>query len=61
MEQKSIDQLTNEEILHQQLQLLAEKSKDALVEELPELTHAMVEIVKNLPSEKQLKFGKTSF
>lgn len=39
---------SNEEILREQLELLAERSKDAHDEELPHLSKAMVEIYKEL-------------
>ncbi|GEM_PF-3086997 len=48
--------LTNEEILHQQLELLAECSKNASIDEFPQITHAMVEVYKHLPNEKKLEF-----
>lgn len=37
-----------EELLREQMKLLAERSKDALPEELPSLSRAMVEIYQSL-------------
>lgn len=49
--------LTNEEILRQQLELLAERSANVVNEsELTQLTLAMVEVYKLLPNEKKLNF-----
>lgn len=49
--------LTNEEILRQQLELLAERSANVVSEsELTQLTLAMVEVYKLLPNEKKLNF-----
>lgn len=42
------EKLTNGEILRQQMELLAERSVDASVLDLPRLTFAMVEIFKVL-------------
>ena len=54
--QQSI-QVTNEEILRQQLELLAERSVNATSEsDLPQLTLAMVEVYKLLPNKKKLEF-----
>lgn len=39
---------TAEKLLREQLELLAERSKEALTEELPNLTMAMVEIFRSL-------------
>lgn len=43
-----MDKQEVKEILAKQLQLLSEKSEDALSEELPALTNAMVKIMKQL-------------
>jgi hypothetical protein len=51
MENKNLSQMSNEEILRQQLQLLAECSQITSHDELPALTHAMVEIYKALITE----------
>lgn len=50
METKTIQKLSNNEILRQQLELLAEVSKIASDENLPQLTNAMVEVYKSLTS-----------
>lgn len=48
---------TVEELLRQQLELLAERSaNEASVEQLPQLTLAMVEVCKSLSNEKKLNF-----
>ena len=60
MENKQISQMTNEEILRQQLELLAAVSKDASVEDLPQLTLAMIEVYKCLSNEAQIDFGNKS-
>lgn len=46
MDNKAAQQLSNDEILRQQLELLAETSKRCVFAELPALTHAMVEVYK---------------
>lgn len=43
--EKKISEMTEKEILRQQLELLAEESSKALVEELPALTNAMINLV----------------
>ncbi|MFJ7646912.1 hypothetical protein ACIQ1H_05155 [Lysinibacillus sp. NPDC097279] len=48
MEHKSINELSVEEILRQQLVLLAERSQSALDEELARLTNSMIEIANYL-------------
>lgn len=48
MENKQINEMTNEELLRQQLELLAAVSEYASVGELPKLTLAMVKIYKTL-------------
>ncbi|WP_369378731.1 hypothetical protein [Lysinibacillus fusiformis] len=51
MEQKLTQSVSNQEILRQQLELLAERSaNDASVSDLPQLTLAMVELYKQLES-----------
>lgn len=58
MENKQINEMTNEEILRRQLELLAEYSaNEACVDELPQLTLAMVEIYKALPMEIKEIYG----
>lgn len=42
LQKKPISQLSNEEILRQQLELLAERSKDSDAETLTMLTDAMI-------------------
>lgn len=44
MEKKNIKDMSINEILRQQLELLAERSENCLDEELPSLTKAMLEI-----------------
>lgn len=57
MENKLNQQFTNEEILRQQLELLAERSaNEASVEILAQLTFAMIEVYKCLPNDKKLNF-----
>ncbi|WP_338651647.1 hypothetical protein [Lysinibacillus sp. Y5S-8] len=54
---KESKKLTNEEILRQQLELLAERSVNVVSEsELTQLTLVMVEVYKLLPNEKKLNF-----
>ncbi|WP_312145709.1 hypothetical protein [Lysinibacillus capsici] len=48
MEHKSIQQPSNEEILRQQLELLAERSKNTTDDRLSQMTLAMIEIHKQL-------------
>jgi len=51
VEQKLTQSVSNQEILRQQLELLAERSaNDASVSDLPQLTLAMVELYKQLES-----------
>ncbi|MEK5432653.1 hypothetical protein MKY88_17430 [Lysinibacillus sp. FSL R7-0073] len=51
VEQKLTQSVSNQEILRQQLELLAERSaNDASVSDLPLLTLAMVELYKQLES-----------
>ncbi len=45
---KNISEMTKEEILRQQLELLAEASMQCACDEIGSLTHAMVELVKLL-------------
>ena len=61
MENKRIHEMTNEELLlRQQLELLAIVSEDARIEDLPQLTLAMVEIYKVLPMEiKEITIDQT--
>lgn len=47
-EKKNISEMTKEEILRQQLELLAEASMQCACDEIGSLTHAMVELVKLL-------------
>lgn len=49
MENKS----TIEELLHRQLELLAERSKESATDELLQLTHAMVEVHEELKPYKK--------
>lgn len=44
MGNKPISEMTEKEILRQQLELLAERSKKCLDEELPKITEAMIAI-----------------
>ena len=41
---KEIKSMTQKEILRQQLELLAERSKECLDEDLPKLTEAMISV-----------------
>lgn len=43
-----ISEMTKEEILREQMELLAENSKDCTIEELPRLTEAMCQLYKVL-------------
>lgn len=45
---KKVAEISEKEILYQQLKLLAEESKECPIEELPQLTIAMCEIYKLL-------------
>lgn len=45
MRDKSIKDMSVEEILRQQLEVLAERSKSCLDEELPALTTSMINII----------------
>lgn len=55
MENKQIHEMTNEEILRQQLELLAAVSKEAAcIEDLPQFTLAMVEIYKVLVNDNKM-------
>lgn len=58
MENKQINEMTNEDLLRQQLELLAERSaNEASVEDLPQLALAMVEIYKVFPNQKTINFN----
>ena len=48
MQEKKVDEMTEKEILRQQLKLLAEKSKEAEGTELHELTLAMSDVIYSL-------------
>lgn len=48
LDSQEVVEMTKEEILYQQLKLLAEESKECSIEELPQLTIAMCEIYKLL-------------
>ena len=52
MEHKSINEMSLEEILRRQLELLAERSQNALDEDLPALTKAMSELYTQLSTKK---------
>lgn len=54
MEKRSIKGVSVEEMLRQQLQLLAERSKNCSDEELPEITKVMLELSIYLSSKDEL-------
>lgn len=56
MTQKSISELSNEKILRQQLELLAERSEKASNSDLPMLTIAMMDINKVLENNHHKSF-----
>lgn len=49
-------EMKNEEILRQQLELLAKKSNEADIKDLPSLTQVMLEICQYLPNEKKVNW-----
>lgn len=57
MTNQPTNSFTNEEILRQQLELLAKKSNESDIEDLPALTQAMLEIYEYLPNEKKVNWG----
>lgn len=57
MTNQPTNSFTNEEILRQQLELLAKKSNESDIEDLPALTQAMLEICEYLPNEKEGNWG----